>query len=158
MSTDGLELYFTRFLIGGLSTEICVSVRNSPTDTFSVPQVLISDFPNVPEAASPNTQMTLMYYHKKINGTYAIHMRQRIATGVEEHSAQEVNMFPNPAGETVSFSRQQERVEVFNAAGQLVVSAANTAAVSISHLPEGSYTVRCTNAGITAHTHLTICR
>jgi hypothetical protein len=159
LSANGLELYFTRFLIGGLSTEICVSVRNSPTDTFSIPQVLITEFPNVPEAASVNTAMTLMYYHKKINGTYAIHLRQRIATGIEEqndHAA--LRVFPNPASDVLILPETQERIEIRNATGQLVITDANSAVVNIAELPEGMYSVHTLLSGITSSATFIICR
>lgn len=160
LSVDGLELYFTRFLIGGLSTEICVSVRNSPVDTFSVPQILISDFPNVPEAASPNTQMTLMYYHKKMNGTYAIHLRQRITTGIQEQTVSPVQVYPNPANEILNISGilNDDVVTIVNATGQIVHQQTGSTSVQTGNLPEGIYFVNVLRESVASTTTFTICR
>ena len=160
LSVDGLELYFTRYLIGGLSTEICVSVRNSPTDTFSVPQVLIADFPNVPEAASPNTQMTLMYYHKKVNGTYAIHLRYRDLTGIHEENTVALRVFPNPANDVVYIDGvlPNDVVTLVNSAGQIMQQQTGSSPVNTSQLPEGIYFVNVLREEIVHTSTFTICR
>ncbi|MBU1221615.1 hypothetical protein KKF34_18455 [Myxococcota bacterium] len=70
ISTDGLELYFTRIEKGTFTTEICVSVRNSVSDPFSEPQSLgITGI--IPEAVTLEANKSRIYYHKTAGG--AIH-------------------------------------------------------------------------------------
>ncbi len=42
VTKDGLELYYTRANVKALTTELCVAVRKTPTDTFSKPAVIYS--------------------------------------------------------------------------------------------------------------------
>jgi hypothetical protein len=160
LSTDGLELYFTRYLIGGLSTEICVSVRPTVADTFSSPLVLISDFPNVPEAATVNTAGTLMYYHKKTNGTYTIYLRYRDLTGIEENENRSLRVFPNPANDVlyIEGATQQDEITIMNSLGQPVLVQTGSMSVNTCSLCEGIYFVNVLRAGVIYTTTFTICR
>ncbi len=143
LSENGLELYFTRYLIGGLSTEICVSVRPTVADTFSSPLVLITEFPNVPEAATVNTAGTLMYYHKKINGTYAIFLRYRDLTSVAEENQNALRIYPNPANDVVFIegTLPGDEITIVNAAGQTVKQQTGTSVISVADLSAGIYFV-----------------
>lgn len=143
LSENGLELYFTRYLIGGLSTEICVSVRPTVADTFSSPLVLINEFPNVPEAATVNSAGTLMYYHKKINGTYAIFLRFRDITGVPEENQNALRVYPNPANDVLFIDGilPDDEITIVNAAGQTVKQQTGQSGISVADLPEGIYFV-----------------
>lgn len=83
ITKDNLELYYTRFPKGNLTSsslsEICVVVRSSPTGIFSEPKVLLSDniLTSMVEAPTLTIDKQIMYYHKKNNGIYKIMMRYR---------------------------------------------------------------------------------
>ena len=82
ITKDNLELYYTRYLKGTITSstlfEICVVVRNTSSDTFSVPHVLFSDvIANIIEAPTLTTDKQIMYYHKKIAGVHKIMIRYR---------------------------------------------------------------------------------
>ena len=83
ISSDNLELYYTRFPKGGVNqqtvVEILVAVRSNETSSFSVPRVLFSDqVINIVEAPCLTTDKRIMYYHKKVNGVHEIKMRFRL--------------------------------------------------------------------------------
>jgi len=82
ISGDNLELYYTRYPKGTITTstlfEICVSVRNTPSDIFSVPTVLFSELLfDLIEAPTLTTDKQIIYYHRKIVGSHKIVMRYR---------------------------------------------------------------------------------
>ncbi|GAB4252587.1 MAG: hypothetical protein Kow0079_07450 [Vicingaceae bacterium] len=78
VSKDGLELYFTRLLKNTTNTEICVSVRNSINDPFSLPTVIYSNDGFFPEAVTITTDKQKIYYHQKDNSLlYNIFLRYR---------------------------------------------------------------------------------
>ena len=54
VTKDGLELYYTRIKKSALATEICVAVRNTPTDTFSLPTIIYADPAYIEEAPPIN--------------------------------------------------------------------------------------------------------
>lgn len=160
LSANGLELYFTRFPIGGLNTEICVSVRPTVSDTFSSPLVLVTDFPNVPEAATVDSAGTLMYYHKKTNGVYTIYLRFRDLTGVQEQTRGTLRVYPNPATDQlfVNGAQADDGITIINAFGEVVKTQRGNAPVSLSELPNGIYFARLTREEISFTTTFTICR
>ncbi|EAR02431.1 PD40 domain-containing protein [Maribacter sp. HTCC2170] len=82
ISSDNLELYYTRYLNGPITAsttfEICVAVRSNATDTFSIPKVLFSEtISDLIEAPTLTTDKNIIYYHKKIPGSHKIVMRYR---------------------------------------------------------------------------------
>ena len=83
ITTDNLELYYTRFAKGTLTAntlaEICVATRAANTDVFSKPVVLFSNTigNGIIEAPTLTTDKQLMYYHQKVNGMHVIMMRTR---------------------------------------------------------------------------------
>ena len=82
ISSDNLELYYTRYIKGTITAntvfEICVAVRDSATSEFSIPRVLFSEsISNLIEAPTLTTDMNILYYHKKILDTHKIFMRYR---------------------------------------------------------------------------------
>lgn len=82
ISGDHLELYYTRYPTGPISAatqfEVCVAVRNSQSDNFSVPEVLFSEsIGNLVEAPTLTVDKQIMYYHKKVGDTHKIFMRRR---------------------------------------------------------------------------------
>ena len=83
ISSDNLELYYTRYLKGTITPntifEICVAVRNNSVDNFSVPKVLFSEsIVNLIEAPSLTVDKKIIYYHKKTANSHKIVMRNRI--------------------------------------------------------------------------------
>ena len=85
ISSDNLELYYTRYLKGpitaGTVLEICVAVRNNAVDSFSIPKVLFSEtISDLIEAPTLTTDKNIIYYHKKIPGSHKIVMRYRISS------------------------------------------------------------------------------
>jgi WD40-like Beta Propeller Repeat len=82
ISSDNLELYFTRYLKEPITSstvfEICVTVRDNPSGNFSNPKVLFSDvISDLIEAPTLTVDKNIIYYHRKINGSYKIVMRYR---------------------------------------------------------------------------------
>lgn len=142
LSANGLELYFTRLLIGSFDTEICVSVRISTNDPFSAPMVLYSDFPNFPEAATVDSSTSLMYYHKKTNGTYALYLRYRSPTSVEEIAQPSSFAFPNPAGDFLEVkipNAAASTITLRDTKGCIVLQETNKTNINTAALPEGIY-------------------
>jgi len=83
ISSDNLELYYTRYLKGQITPntvfEICVAVRNNLLDSFSVPRVLFSEtFSSLIEAPTLTVDKKIIYYHKKTGSSHKIVMRNRI--------------------------------------------------------------------------------
>lgn len=82
ISSDNLELYYTRYLKGEITSstffEICVAVRDDSSADFSVPKVLFSQsIANLIEAPTLTVDKKIMYYHKKIPSSHKIVMRYR---------------------------------------------------------------------------------
>jgi len=82
ISSDNLELYYTRYLKGPITAstvlEICVAVRKNVVDSFSIPKVLFSETTSdLIEAPTLTTDKNIIYYHKKIPGSHKIVMRYR---------------------------------------------------------------------------------
>lgn len=148
VTKDGLELYYTRLLKGGYDTQICVSVRNTVSDTFSLPMIIYSNYGHFPEAASPTTDKQKIYYHKKNgSGIYNIYLRYRASvSGIQENNLHENNfsVYPNPALETlniISFENRKINLQIFDAVGMLVkeVSFSHSTQIDIEDLPNGLY-------------------
>ena len=82
ISSDNLELYYTRYLKGQITSntvfEICVAVRSNSTSTFSIPKVLFSEtISNLIEAPTLTVDKNIMYYHRKTSSSHKIMMRYR---------------------------------------------------------------------------------
>lgn len=82
ISSDNLELYYTRYLKEEITEstvfEICVVIRKNATDNFSIPKVLFSEnISNLIEAPTLTSDKKIIYYHKKEFGTHRIVMRYR---------------------------------------------------------------------------------
>ena len=82
ISSDNLELYFTRYLKGQITSgtifEICVAVRSNSLSEFSIPKVLFSEaISNLIEAPTLTVDKNIIYYHRKISGSHKIMMRYR---------------------------------------------------------------------------------
>jgi len=82
ISSDNLELYYTRYLKGEITPatvfEICVAVRADASSEFSVPTVLFSDkISDLIEAVTLTTDKSIIYYHRKTIDSHKIVMRYR---------------------------------------------------------------------------------
>ncbi len=82
ISSDNLELYYTRYLKGEITTgtvfEICVAVRPNALSDFSVPKVLFSEvIANLIEAPTLTVDKNSIYYHRKTSNSHKIVMRYR---------------------------------------------------------------------------------
>lgn len=82
ISSDNLELYYTRFLKGTITSstvfDICVAVRDNSTSVFSEPKVLFSkSIATLIEAPTLTTDKKIMYYHEKTASSHKIMMRKR---------------------------------------------------------------------------------
>jgi hypothetical protein len=162
LSVNGLELYYTRLMKGTFNTENCVSVRATVTDTFSSPIVLHADLPNLPEAPTVNANADLMYYHKKLNGTFAIFLRYRIPTSIEEPSAESAfTLYPNPACNEITIAQPISPgavVRIFNLNGELVSECPAKSKMDVSSLTDGLYIIQFIHEGEISQTSFSICR
>ena len=82
ISSDNLELYYTRYLKGPITSstvfEICVAVRGDSQSEFSIPRVLFSEvLSNLIEAPTLTVNKNIIYYHQKTSGSHKIVMRYR---------------------------------------------------------------------------------
>lgn len=82
ISSDNLELYFTRYLKGQITSntvfEICVAVRSNSVTQFSIPKVLFSEvISDLIEAPTLTADKSIIYYHRKTTGSHKIVMRYR---------------------------------------------------------------------------------
>ncbi len=82
ISSDNLELYFTRYIKGQITSstvfEICVAVRDNSLSEFSIPKVLFSEvISNLIEAPTLTADKNIIYYHRKTSDSHKIMMRYR---------------------------------------------------------------------------------
>ncbi len=82
ISSENLELYFTRYLKGQITSntvfEICVAVRDYSTYVFPIPKILFSEFiSDLIEAPTLTTDKSIIYYHRKTTDSHKIVMRYR---------------------------------------------------------------------------------
>lgn len=82
ITSDNLELYFTRYLKGQITSdtvfEICVALRTNSSSKFSVPRVLFSEtISSLIEAPTLTVEKNIMYYHQKTINSHKIMMRYR---------------------------------------------------------------------------------
>lgn len=146
VSIDGLELYFTRILKTTVNSEICVSVRNTTSDTFSIPQVIHSNLGFVPEAATISSNKQKIYYHQKDgSGLFKIYMRYRSeSTGIEEKYANEsILLYPNPATDLLKIrSPKGSMISVYSIDGKKlenIKSYSEETTIDISNYNKGFY-------------------
>jgi hypothetical protein len=161
ITKDGLELYFCRVLRSNpVNTDICVSVRNTATDTFSLPSVIYSNNNGgwLPEAPSLTTNKSILYYHQRsayMSGTFKIYMRYRIGTtGITEVNKNVViSIFPNPfSSQTVLQTDKPLKdatLTIYNVFGenifQFIIQSLTTSTVDLSSQPSGIYFLKITS-------------
>lgn len=154
ISSDHLELYYTRFPKGAITPgtlfEICVAVRNNVNDTFSIPHVLFSELlAELIEAPSLTTDKQIMYYHKKTAASHKIVLRYRnapsniLATAASKYP---FSLYPNPASGQlniqVDFKYSFLKVSVYNLLGELLISRLNQTEIDVHSLTSGTYIIR----------------
>ena len=153
LSSSGLELYFTRLQPSGINTEICVSVRNTLSDAFSLPQVLVSNNGFVPEAPSLTANEQKLYYHKKnMSGVNRIFLRYRdLPSGKMKinKSHTEIVIGPNPCSNELKINGepiQEEnfKLTVYNLQGLKILEAGNANSISVENLEPGIYYLKIT--------------
>jgi hypothetical protein len=153
ISSDNLELYYTRYprdtITPSTLFEICVAVRNSPTDNFSAPAVLFSEFiADLIEAATLTTDKQVIYYHRKIPGSHKIVMRYRTSPLSVPLSAKrsKINIYPNPAKGQLTIETEVPfrdlKLSVITANGESVITLVNQTEVDIKSLVPGTYFLR----------------
>ncbi len=147
ITKDGLEFYYTRLLKGGYNTEICVSVRNAVSDTFSLPIVIYSNYGYFPEAATLTTDKQKIYYHQKdITFTYTIYLRYRTGatTGINgQINKGNINVYPNPTENTFQIClpnpSEHFTIRVYSSIGQEIYETSNHTSIDISNFASGIY-------------------
>lgn len=146
ITKDGFELYFTRILNTTVNSEICVSVRNSLSDPFSLPFVIHSNNGFVPEAPTLTTDKQRLYYHQKNgSGVFKINMRYRTsATGINKiFSPEDLKLFPNPTTNSINITvpnpNEKYEIEIHSPQGQLILKTSTSRTIDIEHLPKGIY-------------------
>jgi Secretion system C-terminal sorting domain len=154
ITEDALELYYTRILKNTFNTEICVSVRNTPTDTFSLPLVIYSNLGFIPEAASPSTDKLKIYYHQRDGfGIYHIYLRYRTGTtGLAELvENQSVVLFPNPTNGDFTIIPPNKNapfeIQIYSIYGNLIYESSNANKIDLSEFSSGVYLLRLQQSG-----------
>ena len=158
VSSDNLELYYTRYPRDTITTstlfEICVAVRNTPSDIFSVPTVLFSEFiSDLIEAPTLTTDKQIIYYHRKIVGSHKIVMRYRENPLSVENSIENklsFTIYPSPASEKIIIeyrrSSNEYSYKIINILGQVVKKKQNISTnkyeISIANLNSGIYFIQ----------------
>jgi hypothetical protein len=154
ISSDQLELYYTRYPKGAITPstlfEMCVAVRNNPSDTFSAPQVLFSELiADLIEAPTLSMDKQRMYYHKKTATSHKIVLRYRQAPSTifaASDSEFALLLYPNPAKDIVSiqtpFKYTSVDVSVYNLLGAPLLAGLHQTEIDIHSLAPGAYFVR----------------
>jgi hypothetical protein len=147
LSVDGKEIYYTRILDGTVNSELCVSVRETVADTFSLPQVIYSNNGFVPEAITVTNDNSKIYYHQKNSlGVFELFMRYRTGTLELEETNSEFLVFPNPATNkiylTENFANKNFSFSIIDVQGKIVLSGQNENEIDVSDLMPGVYVFR----------------
>ncbi|MEQ8359270.1 MAG: T9SS type A sorting domain-containing protein [Cytophagales bacterium] len=151
ISSDNLELYYTRYLKDNVTPstlfEICVAVRNSPIDTFSSPMVLVSEpATDLIEAATLTADKQIMYYHRKIPGSHKIVMRYRknpLGIDAKSNSKLPFTIYPNPSNEKLNIKTELSYhtiiVTVYSLLWKPVLTVTNKTEIDVNSLSSGAY-------------------
>ena len=150
ISSDDLELYYTRYLKGTITTstlfEICVATRSSSTDTFSIPIVLFSEpISDLIEAPTLTANKQIIYYHRKIIGSHKIVMRYRahpLNTETSPDKEASITIYPNPTSGSLSLKTklkyQKIKLSIVTLQG-IEILATNQPQIDIRLIPSGTY-------------------
>jgi hypothetical protein len=143
---DGLELYFTRLLKNTFNTQVCVSVRNSVNDNFSVPQIIHQNNGFVPEGPTINANKTKLYYHQKDGtGLHKIHLRYSINSVGNAESEMEPHLlvYPNPVKDNlnINFANTEKEIALclYSLDGRIIYTIKNQNFIDCIGLNKGVY-------------------
>ncbi|MBL7900084.1 MAG: T9SS type A sorting domain-containing protein [Crocinitomicaceae bacterium] len=155
LSVDGKEMYYTRILDGTVNSELCVSVRETAADTFSLPQVIYSNNGFVPEATTITNDKSRIYYHQKNStGVFEIFMRYRTGTLDAEEKNSDFLIYPNPSTNKIcligNFINNDFSYSVIDLQGQIVLNGKNHSEIEISELEPGVYFIKIESAYVLA--------
>lgn len=152
ITEDNLELYYTRFpsgtITGSTDSEICVVVRSSPNDNFSVPQVLFSDnlITSISEGPTLTANKQIMYYHKRIGSVFKIMMRYReniLNVTTSSKLDFPFSIYPNPTNGKLNIKTELNYdsivISIYTLLGELVVVTTNKTEIDINSLSSGTY-------------------
>ncbi len=158
ISSDNLELYYTRYLKGTITSntlfEICVAVRNTTTETFSTPTVLFSELiAHLIEAPTLTADKQIIYYHRKTTSSHKIVMRYRTSPMGVEYIADNkpsFSVYPNPSNERIVFCTNdfsnEYAYKIVNVFGQILIENNNINStiqeVELNKLSNGVYFVQ----------------
>ena len=153
ISTDGLSLYYTRFMKNTYVTEICVSVRSSPISNFSLPMVIYSNGIQATEAPTISYDNQKLYYHQKNSaGVYKIYLRYK--TGVtsiqEEIQKKELTFYPNPVHQFIYVNNPSSKsftITIFNTQGEELITQTNNHTIPVLNLAAGIYYIKQSTGG-----------
>lgn len=155
LTKDELELYFTRIKKGSFQPEICVSVRNTVSDSFSKPNVIYTIAGQIPEAPTLTSDKSKMYYHKKPSTLFKLFMRYRnIPTGTNETIENNVvQLYPNPSNNNITIALpdmlKPTEVTISNLFGQQVLYTQNLTNICVADFASGFYTIVVKQGGRT---------
>ncbi len=147
LSKNGLELYYTRLLKNTYNTEICLAVRANKNDVFGSGILIHSDLGYFPEAATLNSNESILYYHQKRGTHYEIFMRNIDRTNAidKQKELSGLKIYPNPAKEflhiTYPPSLNDFKIKVYNQFGQLVLQHSQSEKINISSLAAAYYII-----------------
>ncbi len=149
LSSDGLELHFTRLMRGSANSEICVALRTANTAPFGVPQVLYAHNGYLPEASTLTDDKTRIYYHQKNNASkYSLFMRYRtLSTGIIEIPSLHLMDYYQPITATIDLTKclvGSATITVYNWQGEIIDQTQNKS-ISLINLADGMYVVAITN-------------
>lgn len=147
ITSDGLELYYTRLLEGGFDTELCVSVRNNLSDPFSLPMIIYSNFGYFPEATTPTSDKQKIYYHQKNgSGIFEIYLRYKTGTTTsinEQTIAENIEVYPNPTTNilqiTLPIPSVRYTITLSSNTGQELFKLSDQTVIDISNFANGIY-------------------
>lgn len=146
VTEDGLELYYTRILKSTVHSEICVSVRSTSNENFSLPSVIHSNLGFVPEAASPSRDKQKLYYHQKeASGLFRIYLRYRLQSTSQQEAEfiQQDIVYPNPTKGNlyvdVLYPTEPFQIAVFSILGSEVIKTNSSQIIDMKDQTAGVY-------------------
>ena len=149
ISSDNLELYYTRYPRDSISSstlfEICVAVRKTPLDTFSMPIVLFSELiSKMIEAPTLTHDKQIIYYHKKTSDSHKIVMRYRKnPLNIIKNTKFSLSIYPNPTSNIINIKTDKNyhnlKLSFYSLLGKIIMTVNNQKEINISSLPVGSY-------------------
>jgi hypothetical protein len=148
VTKDGLELYYTRIKRHiAPQTEVCVSVRNKVTDTFSLPSVIYTNPSYIIEAPTLTTDKTRLYYHKKMTTNFKLYLRYRNSvSGINEvGDDSQICVYPNPSSDKIYIKMQSGQgdiiVDVYDVIGRKIMSTLNATTINVLDIKPGLYSL-----------------